>query len=100
MDFPIIQKPPYRSACNRCGECCRHQACEASIQLLHSEQAPCVALEISANGETRCGLMTRPHFYLGLAWSADDCKKVDEFFAPMIGKYLGIGQGCGMEDEQ
>jgi len=95
----ILQKPTYGSPCNGCGECCRLQACEASIQLLQSAQAPCIALEVGDNGQMRCGLIRRPHFYFGLAWTAEDCKKFDELLGPLVGKYLGIGQGCGMEDE-
>ncbi len=47
----------------------------------------------------RCGLITRPHFYFGLAWSGEDCKKFDALLGPLVAKYIGAGQGCGMEDE-
>lgn len=95
----VLQKPKFREPCNRCGECCRQSACEASIQLLNSAQAPCMALEVDGD-QFRCGLVHRPHFYFGLAWSREDCAKFDEYMGPLVAKYLGIGQGCGMEDEQ
>lgn len=95
----VLQKPKFREPCNRCGECCRQEACEASVQLLQSEQIPCIALEVEGN-QFRCGLVHRPHFYFGLAWSADDCRQFDEHLGPLVAKYIGTGQGCGMPDEE
>lgn len=95
----VVLKPKFREPCNQCGECCRLQACEASVQLLHSEQAPCEALEVDGD-RFRCGLVVRPHFYFGLMWSAEDCAKFDLHMGPLVAKYIGLGQGCGMEDKQ
>ena len=72
----MIQKAPFGEPCARCGECC-------------------TALEVGENGVMKCGLITRPHFYIGLAWSKEDCAKFDEFLGELAAKYLGIGKGCG-----
>lgn len=79
--FPILQKPPFRDPCNRCGMCCREEACELSELLLHSTIAPCVALEIEDDGRTSCGLRKRPSHHLGIKWNADE--EIRAMIAPM-----------------
>ena len=94
--FPIIQKPPFRAPCNRCGECCKQGPCQLSDQFLnHVEGQLCPALEINfQTGECSCGLVKLPMHYIRPDWGDDPMPEISETVALL----LGFGQGCGMED--
>jgi hypothetical protein len=94
--FHILQdhdKPEQGEACNHCGLCCRVQACEVSETFLQSSQTPCIALEVH-DGNFLCGMMIRPHHYLGIT-----LPDADTYLIPHFKLLLGSGQGCGMPDE-
>lgn len=57
--FPILQKPRFGDACNRCGYCCRNRQCDVS-HAVFGDQDLCPALEQYADGTTSCALMTHP----------------------------------------
>jgi hypothetical protein len=88
-------KPQFREPCNYCGLCCRVQACHVSENFLHSEQAPCIALEVH-DGKYLCGMMIRPSNYLGLTHLGT---AADEHLIPLFKRLLESGAGCGMPDE-
>lgn len=91
----IIQKPPFRAPCNRCGECCRAGPCNLALDFLDaSEDAQCSALEIEADGKFSCGLFKRPEYYVNPQMERGDLAEI----SILIGKFLAFGQGCGMED--
>lgn len=85
------QKPLFGEPCNNCGLCCRVQACHLSREFLHSEQAPCIALEVH-DGKFLCGMILRPSHYLGLN------PKVDEHLGKLHGMLVDAGAGCTMDD--
>ena len=85
-------KPLNGQACNNCGLCCRVQACHVSKHILHSDAAPCIALEVQ-DGKYLCGLLRRPAHYL------PEFEGREELARAVIGKLLDIGGGCGMPDE-
>jgi hypothetical protein len=68
----VIQQPSFGDPCNRCGVCCKEEACELSRDMLHSDAAPCIALEVEPDGKFSCGLLKRPSHHLGISWNADD----------------------------
>lgn len=84
-------KPRYGAPCNGCGACCSVSHCEAArIALGHDAPLPCPLLRYR-DGRTWCGLVLAE-------------RRLDEFIhvAGMhrtIESALGIGEGCGMEDE-
>ena len=80
-ELRVLRQPEFGEPCNRCGECCRQSACDLSRLLLHSDVAPCIALEIEADGRFSCGLRKRPSFHLGIKWNAD--KEIEELLALM-----------------
>ena len=75
--------------CTGCGRCCQEEACALSVEYMHSEQAPCVALEIH-DGILRCGLVLHPHKYL----LGPEKPWADEMLSPLFRLALGIGKGC------
>lgn len=100
MILPVIQKPLYRTPCNRCGQCCLHGPCELAVDFLDALFGePCRALEIEEDGRTSCGLAKRPLYYINpqLAGEAEQINGWTNF-PSIIALYLGFGQGCGMED--
>jgi hypothetical protein len=99
-DFPIIQKPPYRSPCNRCGECCKVGPCDLAIDFLQADDGElCPALEVEPDGRFSCGLFKRPIHYINpqLAAEAETINGWTDFPAK-VAEVLGFGQGCSMED--
>jgi hypothetical protein len=94
----VIQKPPFNSPCNRCGEYCRQEACPASVEYLHSEQIPCIALEIQPDGTFVCGLMLHATRYIRPEWAGEDTSGPDGFISEGLKKLLAVGRGCGMQD--
>jgi hypothetical protein len=102
-DFPIIQKPPFRAPCNRCGQCCQAGPCELAHNFLHvPDNTPCTALEIEPDGRFSCGLYKRPLHYLSPQLpTPNPGSKAEAFIAltrTLVGDFLAFGQGCGMED--
>lgn len=61
--FPIIQKPPHREPCNRCGWCCREEPCSLAEILMGQRRGACTALEYHSDGTTSCGLIVDPFRY-------------------------------------
>jgi hypothetical protein len=81
----LIDKPAYLAPCNGCGKCCQAELCPvAEMAFGRSEPAPCPALLFDA-GRFWCGMV--------LTEKAAGMK-------PMIADALGIGIGCGMEDDE
>lgn len=96
--LPIIQKPPFRAPCNRCGECCKAGPCTHACEMLRAdENEMCPALEIESDGKFSCGLYKRPFHYIKPEWAEHD--QTERFLADLIASTLGFGQGCGMEDD-
>jgi len=89
------EKAKFKTPCNNCGLCCRVQACEVSRNLLHSDQAPCTALEIH-DGKYLCGVLLRPNFYLSHLGQGNEAE-----IRKSLKRILSIddGFGCGMPDE-
>lgn len=60
----VLQKPPYKDPCNRCGQCCRRSPCGVAKSLIQAKAGqPCAALETNDDGSTSCGLIVRPFHY-------------------------------------
>ena len=97
--FPILNKPKYGEPCNRCGECCRLELCFLANVVFEGCPAPCPALEYH-DGLFACGLIIRPDFYITQNWPAKDRLEMKQYVTPRIQAVLGIGQGCGMPDEE
>ena len=102
--FQILptNKPKFGEACNRCGLCCMLQLCEAALLIFGTEndEGPCPALEWDSE-QTACGLIRSPAKHTKLNWGTAAEREVinDRFIGPLIEKSLGIGAGCGMDDE-
>jgi hypothetical protein len=94
--FPIIQKPKFGQPCNRCGFCCQEEACVLSREFLHSDIAPCIALEIEPDGRFSCGLLKRPSHYLAITLPGADEILREQFSALWTGmccsEVLGEGE--------
>lgn len=88
----VPEKSPFRSPCNGCGLCCRVQLCELADQLFPGASAPCPALEWE-DGRAWCGMLRHPSRHLSAAFNGD------KILIPLFEQAIGIGQGCGMEDE-
>lgn len=88
-----IAKPKFREPCNGCGLCCKLQVCEAGKLFLGTTSTPCPALEYESN-RYWCGLVRRPHHYLGITFA-----EADTILSPGFYTLIAGGQGCGMEDE-
>lgn len=58
----MTAKPPYGSACNRCGLCCQVELCPLGQHVFKREAGPCPALEWKPEGAA-CGLMLNPFKY-------------------------------------
>jgi len=93
--FRILQehapKAKYKEPCNGCGLCCRVEPCEVSKNLLHSHQAPCIALEFH-DGKFLCGVVLHPDKYL-----QNTVYREFEVRA-YIEHWIAPGQGCDMPD--
>jgi len=87
-------KSKFATECNHCGLCCRVQACEVSLNFLHSNQTPCIALEVH-DGKFLCGVVLRPEHYFPQA--NQDGKPMEEV-REIVKQILAIGEGCGMPD--
>jgi hypothetical protein len=83
-------KPAVGAPCTGCGLCCAQAVCRVGQQYLPGgpHAAPCPALEY-ADGRLWCGLVRRPHHYLGLSFRA-----ADSVLRPLFAALLGIAQGC------
>ena len=57
-----MDKPPYGSPCNNCGQCCADSLCVIGEHLFGRGRVPCPALETN-DGLSSCGLITRPQRY-------------------------------------
>ena len=81
-------KPEFGATCNGCGHCCITNACKMSRTLLHSDKAPCIALEKDADRYWG-GLLRNPAKYMempeGLAVS---------ILKAYVTLELHIGDGC------
>ena len=99
-DFVLLsaQTPREGQACNDCGYCCQHVACTASVSLLDSRVAPCIALEWDGESRYRCGLITRPSHYLAPDLPAEKQVWVDPIIRRLIASRLDIGGGCDTTD--
>lgn len=97
----VLQKPKFREPCNRCGECCRQSHCELGIFTFRpaDEYTQCPALEYH-DGQFSCGLVIRMDHYIGLQWPESDRGFFKALIVPMVEVCLGIGQGCGMPDDE
>jgi hypothetical protein len=62
---------------------------------LHSEQAPCIALEVH-DGKYLCGVALRPEFYLR---EVSQLGQLPNLARAVVAEVLGFGRGCGMDDE-
>jgi hypothetical protein len=87
----MISRPGFGEPCNGCGDCCKEEACDLSIDYLKSKVAPCVALE-HQDGRYWCGLVRNPAKYLGLQEWAKDFAVIE--FSPKFAYMLRIGAGC------
>lgn len=99
--FPIIQKPPYRAPCNRCGQCCKAGPCDIAIDLINADfDKQCPALEIEPDGRFSCGMYKRPLYYIN-PQLANEAKEINGWFdiSGKVADFLGFGQGCQMQDE-
>ena len=96
IDFPILiaarKKPKLGERCNGCGFCCLNEACLVSREYLHSDAAPCIALE---HDGTRfiCGMVRDPSKYLGLKINAN------AELSPLFKQMLGVEKGCDSDDQ-
>lgn len=85
------EKPLRGEPCNHCGLCCRVEACHASKELLKSDQAPCIALEVH-DGKYMCGLLLRPEHYVnGLDYPLSNIREFVDY-------WVNPGVGCQMDD--
>jgi hypothetical protein len=85
VEMSLPNKPRYGEACNGCGLCCAIQLCPVAEIMFEGASAPCPALKMAPDGSrTYCQLVAIEKEF-GLA--------------PLVQKVLGIGNGCGMEDE-
>lgn len=92
-DFIILskQKPAEGARCNGCGYCCQAEACSLSLEYLHSEEAPCIALEFDGE-QYRCGLVMHASKYLKTPAFGD------ELIRGLLTRALGVGYGCDCGD--
>ena len=99
--LPILQKPKFRDPCNRCGECCRASHCQVGVFVFSpsDEYTQCPALEYH-DGMFSCGLTLRMDHYIALQWPEEDRGFFRALVGPLVRDCLGIGQGCGMPDEE
>lgn len=78
-------KPHYGEACNRCGLCCALEVCEAGAMAFPGAPAPCPALKLTPDRKgTYCEIV-----------AMEEAAGMER----LIANALGIGDGCGMEDE-
>jgi hypothetical protein len=63
------------------------------------EDEMCRALEVEFDGRFSCGLAKRPLHYInpGLVEHSDAFEELTRM-SELITKYLGFGDGCGMDD--
>lgn len=55
-----VEKPPYGSPCNKCGQCCEDQLCPLGSLLFDKQDGPCPALQRNEDGTGTCGLVSDP----------------------------------------
>lgn len=92
MSRPIIPpKPQPSEPCNGCGICCAEMTCRLARDFLGFRSAPCPALEFD-DGRFWCGLVRRPHYYLGTF------PEGDFLLQPSFAFLLGFGVGCDAND--
>ena len=82
----LFEKPAFGSPCNGCGFCCIREPCALAKEHLGAIDK-CPALE-RAGDRYACGMITRPHHYLGTEAFGDP------LLSKLFGEALGIGQGC------
>lgn len=87
----VLERPGFGKPCNGCGECCKEEACDLSIDFLKSKKAPCIALE-AEDGRYWCGLVRNPSKYLGLQEWAKEFAVIE--LSPKFAYMLGLGKGC------
>ena len=87
----VLDRPGYMKPCNGCGQCCKDEACSLSVKYLHSEVAPCIALE-HQDGRYWCGLVRDPAKYLGLKEWAQEWAVIE--LSPHFAYALRLGAGC------
>lgn len=87
----VLDRPGFGAPCNGCGQCCKEQACDLSIDFLKSKVAPCVALE-HEDGRYWCGLVRNPAKYLGLQEWAQKWATIE--LSPKFAGMLRLGAGC------
>lgn len=100
-EFVILQKPPYRSPCNRCGACCKAGPCDLATDFLQAADGElCPALEVEPNGQFSCGLFKRPLHYINPQLAAE-AEQINGWvdFSGKVAEFLGFGHGCQMQDE-
>jgi len=88
MIFP--KKPKFGEKCNNCGICCAVEICDVGEEIFGIDQkAPCPALMQVTECKTK---KTKLVCHIVMLEKASKLK-------PIIQELLGIGEGCGMEDE-
>ncbi len=106
MNPPIIEqvihlhrlapaKPGIGQPCNGCGVCCALETCPAARLRFRQKQGPCPALEWQpAQSCYRCGLLTRPDYYL--AWLP---RALNHGASRLFSRWITAGKGCDCNAE-
>jgi hypothetical protein len=89
----VIQKPAFGEPCNRCGLCCREEACDLAEMVGLPSNAPCGALEVEEDGLFSCGILKHASKFVCPTWSADDRAQADAFWRKQL-SLLWTGRCC------
>ena len=76
--------------CIQCGECCKEWVCPLGMELLSSQEPPCMALEYH-NNKYWCGLALNPESYNPAIASMTNSEI--EQYKEKVKQLVGIGLG-------
>lgn len=93
MQLAVIQKPAFGEPCNRCGWCCKEEACDLARMVGLPTTAPCAALEVESDGRFSCGLLKHASKFVCPTWTADDRAQADAFWRQLLSP-LWTGSCC------
>jgi len=84
----MLEKPPYGSPCNSCGQCCQDELCPLARRVFGERHGPCPALSKLDVG-FGCGLMLTPWRYAPEATAHHGAQAMREAAALLCAASLG-----------
>jgi len=89
--MPRIEKPPYGSPCNACGDCCRAVLCPLAFGIFGEPQdRTCPALIEQDDGTGACGMVRHPCRHAPMKTAIHGKAAMTEAALLLIGS----GKGC------